>query len=422
MHIHRLCVNTFGYIDAKQLFLFRLLVKLPEGIRIKKNTAEDEEKEQKMKKPSTRAPSLEISITSGSIYEEVMDKLSQLSRIKIKKEKEAPPVKEDMSKIVGNLEKCGLIVKKVESIKTTDNTEEMDDSHEEDDDDNSSEYDVETLEEEDDSDMDYIPSSKKSKKEKTKKEPQKEVKKSKQNKDFIKIQSTKYLCIMCNEKLPSFEMLTKHMSSETPCRVVTISCPICGKEFPSRSRCTSHISSTHKERPKYHCKKCTKFFSNPVTLQIHVELNHTEYFDSTENGYQCKMCDHHADNRRLVLHHINQKHLHVSTLLCDICGKSFLNENGLRCHMQTHRETKSYLCQICSKAFKMKCSLRAHIKTHDTERSFVCDECGKSFKKKYTLTEHKKYHAGDFSFPCNWCCKKFVSKSLLNNHMKNHSA
>lgn len=361
-----------------------------------------------------------------------MEKLSAIPSIKFKKEE---PVQKDMSSIVDNLAKCGLIVKKVTetSESTNNNPLQFDDNN----DDNESEYEIETLDDEDDeddedsSDMEYVPNSSQSKKrspkgklkkETPKKDGTKKPEKKSKNKEFIKIQSTNYLCIMCNEKFASFDMLTKHMTNGVPCRVVTISCPICGKEFPSRSRCSSHISSTHKEKPKYHCTKCSKFFSNPVTLQIHEELNHTEYFDATDNGFRCKMCPHEAENRRLILHHINQNHLHVSTLLCDICGKSFLNENGLRNHIQTHRETKSYLCQICSKAFKMKSSLRAHIKTHDTERSFVCDECGKSFKKKCTLSEHKKYHAGDFSFPCNWCSKKFVSRSLLNTHMKNHSA
>lgn len=377
-----------------------------------------------------------------SAYEELMLKLNQLPFIKIKKTEEQQAHEQDEqnnmmtdpAEIVENLTKCGLIVKKVTDTSAPALSVEDDridtDTYLDSDDVSESEYEIETLDE-DLSDLEYLPQSLKRKRHSntniittnttatpTSKQQQQQ-KRSKR--EYIKIKSTNYMCVMCNEKFASFELLNSHMKNTTPCRIVVITCPLCGKEFPNKSRCTAHMQ-THKEKPRYPCDKCGKVFANRITRQIHTEMNHTEYYDAMDGGYRCKMCEHRTVSKQLVLQHINLNHLHVSTFLCDVCGKSFLNEGGLRAHIMTHRDTKPFLCQICSKAFKMQSSLRAHIKTHDHEKRFVCEECGKSFKKNATLAEHKKYHAGDFSHPCNWCHKRFVSRSLLNTHMKNHAA
>lgn len=277
--------------------------------------------------------------------------------------------------------------------------------------DNSVEIDTAFEKAQDDSDEDYQGHDR----------PKPQKKKPRKHSSFMTVKAASYVCVMCAESFSSFEILSEHMKNQISCRRETsVVCPICDKTFKNRSRCNAHLN-THKEKPKYPCKKCGREFSNTIALQAHSETMHTQYFDATLNSFACKLCSKEVPTKQLIMHHINTSHFHVSTFLCDICGKSFWKESSLRAHRFTHSDTKPYMCQICLKSFKLKNSLRSHINTHNQERQFVCEECGKTFKKNSTLIEHKRHHSGEFPFRCDVCCKKFVSKSAQNTHMKSHT-
>lgn len=335
-----------------------------------------------------------IPIQKKSLVDELVAKLKDVSNIKLKNI-ETKDEKQDMTSVVDYLKKCGLVVKKLPKKHNTDehiekinfkDIESVNKSLQPSEfSDNESEYEIETLEDED-SDYEYL--------EKIKQEHK--TNGNQKHNDFIKIKSTTYLCVMCCSKFPDLKSLTNHISEETPCYVIKVPCPVCGKEFPNKSRCTSHMQS-HKEKQKYFCDKCGKMFNTTISLSAHLEIMHTEYFDAIGDRFQCKLCDHIAETKQQVLQHININHLHLSTFLCDICGKIFTNETGLKVHIMIHRDTKPYLCQICSKAFKIQSSLRAHIKTHSQEKRFVCDQCGKSFKRNCTLRDHKKSHENEIN-------------------------
>lgn len=239
--------------------------------------------------------------------------------------------------------------------------------------------------------------------------------------EFEKIKSTTYVCGRCHDKFSTFNALDNHLNQANPCQKPSVSCPICNKTFVNISSGNAHLN-THKEKqPKHACAKCGKEFFTTVALQVHLEHFHTEYFDATPTGFSCKFCSEQRPNKKSILQHVNKNHKHVTSFLCEKCGKSFWNENSFRAHVLIHSDAKAFICQICSKSFKLQSSLRAHIGTHNEERKFVCDECGKTFKKNFSLTEHKKFHAGYFPFFCNICNKLFVSRSSCNVHHKIHT-
>lgn len=427
---------------CSSLFIYRFLIKLPKGTRIMKVSDVTQ---------GVRSKNHEnlIQVTEEtSLLDQLSQKLKSLSNINIdlgQKKDNNQIVSKNFNEILKNLQKCGLIIRKesdmetynmftnVEKINTKCNRDLKENINSENtfeeiacnineaidyitQENEESEYEIETLEESD-SDFEYIPPMKKN--DKDTKTNKKIDLKTKKTGEFIKIKSTNFMCVMCHIKFNSLSLLMNHIKSPTPCCVISVTCPICGKEFPNKSRCSSHMQ-IHKEKPKFFCDKCGKVFSNTIALMGHLEMMHTEYFDAIGDKFQCKLCDHEAFTKQSVLHHINTSHLHVSTFLCHVCGKSFLNENSLKNHLMIHRDIKPFLCQICSKAFKTQCLLQAHIKTHSQEKRFVCDECGKLFKKNFTLQEHKKCHSGAYCFKCFVCEKQFVSKTALNTHLKIH--
>lgn len=379
--------------------------------------------------------------SATSLLDDLLVKLSNLPNVNIDSIKpKGNPNVEDIETVLSNLNKSGLRVKRLQdSIKQNGKTfkkrtpkEEGHSQNEKEliscniiealeflnsDSENESDYEIEALE--DDSDFEEFNSSKNKQRASDETRKSKVAKISSRDSEFVKIRSTNFMCIMCLNKFPSLKLLTEHMNSPEPCTSTILPCSVCGKEFSSKSRLTAHLQ-IHKEKPKYFCDKCGQSFGNMNKLAIHLEFMHTEYFDAVGEKFQCKLCGHEALSRDLVLQHVNTAHYHVSTYLCHICGKSFMNEIRLKVHIMTHRETRSFLCQICSKAFKTPPSLQAHIRTHNQEKKFVCDECGKAFKKGSTLRDHKKCHASDSSYCCQICDKHFISKSSLSVHLKNH--
>lgn len=309
----------------------------------------------------------------------------------------------ETQKIIRKLSKPGVRIKKVNTSGEKSN-KDGDDNEEED-------------SQEDPSDEDYIPKQTKNKSGKK----NLETKKTEKQESVMLFKKISYVCVMCGESFPTFEILSEHMKSPVSCKQEqSVVCPICEKSFKNRSRCNAHIN-THKEKPKYPCKNCGKEFPNTIALQAHLETMHTPYFDATLDAFACKLCNKEAPTKQRILNHINTNHYRISTFLCDICGKSFWKESSLRAHTLIHTDSKPYMCQICSKSFKLPSSLRAHIQTHSQERRFICDECGKTFKKNTSLMEHKKHHAGHFPFQCDICKKRFVSKSAQSTHMKSHT-
>lgn len=253
-------------------------------------------------------------------------------------------------------------------------------------------------------------------------ETESKTKKRKCEKDanFIKIRNTYFMCMFCLNRFNSMEELMNHMNEPIPCIIPTVfRCDVCDKEFNCQSKLLTHMK-THKEKPTYYCEKCGEAFKNSNKLTNHIESMHTEYFDALGSAFQCKLCNQEFVTHDLVLQHINQIHLHISTLLCHICGKSFMNKVRLNTHIMTHKDTKSFLCQVCSKSFKTPSSLQAHIKTHDETKSFICEACGKAFKTSRSLREHTKIHVSENTYFCIICDKSFRSKFELDEHIKIH--
>ena len=76
------------------------------------------------------------------------------------------------------------------------------------------------------------------------------------------------------------------------------------------------------------------------------------------------------------------------TYKCNICGKSYRGNSGLKVHMMFHTGRFPFWCTECQKGFTCKGNYEYHIAKHEG-RSFPCDLCVKRFQSKQNLLRHK---------------------------------
>lgn len=111
---------------------------------------------------------------------------------------------------------------------------------------------------------------------------------------------------------------------------------------------------------------------------------------------------------------------HRDQLACQVCGKTFLDENRLRKHEKLHSADRPFICEICTKAFTTQAHLKEHLKIHTGFKPYRCDACGKSFIRAPDLKKHERVHSNERPFGCQMCEKAFKHKSHLKDHERRH--
>uniref|UniRef100_A0A3P8U4Z8 Growth factor independent 1A transcription repressor b n=1 Tax=Amphiprion percula TaxID=161767 RepID=A0A3P8U4Z8_AMPPE len=107
---------------------------------------------------------------------------------------------------------------------------------------------------------------------------------------------------------------------------------------------------------------------------------------------------------------------------CIKCSKVFSTPHGLEVHVRrSHSGTRPFACEICGKTFGHAVSLEQHKAVHSQERSFDCKICGKSFKRSSTLSTHLLIHSDTRPYPCQYCGKRFHQKSDMKKHTFIHT-
>ena len=140
-------------------------------------------------------------------------------------------------------------------------------------------------------------------------------------------------------------------------------CDICGTEM-LRTSYAKHVATKHSETKKEidtkpaNCPQCQKEFGNKEKMMNHVYNIHTTF--------PCDICgvilNRRSKHRHYKLYHMDNKDLKHK---CELCGKGFIDNQRLKCHMFTHTNERPYVCQYCSRGFNSQGNLRMHIRgTH----------------------------------------------------------
>ncbi|XP_045455730.1 zinc finger protein 93-like [Melitaea cinxia] len=157
-----------------------------------------------------------------------------------------------------------------------------------------------------------------------------------------------FLCD-CGEQFDDLDTYEKHQYKHNPAGDHL--CNLCGKGFETAEILTGHML----------------LHSNPVGLLV-----------------TCPFCNQNIKRNTLTQH---IKYVHNSKPQCDICSKTFANQNNLKRHMMIHSGIKDFECDICHKRFHQKITMQTHRLTH--VNPYTCSQCGIKFENKSDLTTHR---------------------------------
>ncbi|XP_043941606.1 zinc finger protein Gfi-1 isoform X2 [Protopterus annectens] len=160
----------------------------------------------------------------------------------------------------------------------------------------------------------------------------------------------------------------------------------------------------------YKCIKCSKVFSTPHGLEVHVRRSH-----SGTRPFACEMCGK-TFGHAVSLEQHKAVHSQERSFDCKICGKSFKRSSTLSTHLLIHSDTRPYPCQYCGKRFHQKSDMKKHTFIHTGEKPHKCQVCGKSFSQSSNLITHSRKHTGFKPFGCDLCGKGFQRKVDLRRH------
>nr|XP_032528074.1 zinc finger protein 665-like [Danaus plexippus plexippus] len=237
-------------------------------------------------------------------------------------------------------------------------------------------------------------------------------------------------------------------------------CDLCITAFDHELTLKSHIESRHNKSGEYECCVCKSHLSTKISFDEHYK-RHFRRYECIECGkrtnnlypllkhyndnhgliqleFSCKTCDYKTDKYRVFRYHL-EKH-RQSNVECDLCGKTFVNNNGLKTHLYTvhGQSSRVYGCDKCNKVYKAKSGLSAHIATHSSpvycrdcdtrhtstvhgqsSRVYGCDKCNKVYKAKSGLSAHIATHSSPVY--CRDCDTHFRTPHGLRHHLKTHS-
>ncbi|XP_053549975.1 zinc finger protein Gfi-1 [Bombina bombina] len=160
----------------------------------------------------------------------------------------------------------------------------------------------------------------------------------------------------------------------------------------------------------YKCLKCSKVFSTPHGLEVHVRRSH-----SGTRPFGCEMCGK-TFGHAVSLEQHKAVHSQERSFDCKICGKSFKRSSTLSTHLLIHSDTRPYPCQYCGKRFHQKSDMKKHTFIHTGEKPHKCQVCGKAFSQSSNLITHSRKHTGFKPFGCDLCGKGFQRKVDLRRH------
>ncbi|XP_041954909.1 zinc finger protein 420-like [Alosa sapidissima] len=193
-------------------------------------------------------------------------------------------------------------------------------------------------------------------------------------------------------------------------RQVDLEAPQPSSENIQQSSALLHHQRVHMDRP-FVCDRCGKTFPDEQGLRRHSVIH-------TKRRHQCLQCGRTFLYRYLLTHHHQIKHTDEKPSPCRVCGKRFASKASAAAHIRLHSGERLHSCIVCSKEFVEEKSLKIHMLRHG-EKSYSCLTCGKRFVNRSDLKTHERIHTGEKPYECKICGMSFRQSSHLRSHVSN---
>ncbi|XP_047522818.1 zinc finger protein ZFP2-like [Pieris napi] len=196
-----------------------------------------------------------------------------------------------------------------------------------------------------------------------------------------------HTCHECGRGFKSKETLRVHTTRHDVKK--RFSCDTCKRTFIFKSLLEKHIRSVHIDKDFY-CVECDIKFTSMEALKQHFKRS-KKHTDPSHYKYDCKLCAEKFLTKARLDHHETSLHNLPKTSHCDQCSKVYSGPEALRLHVRRAHpvgESRSeYQCDVCCKVFTRKSGLKVHSRVHTGERPYTC-ACGEAFTQQASLRAH----------------------------------
>ncbi|KAF4524491.1 hypothetical protein B566_EDAN013106 [Ephemera danica] len=208
-------------------------------------------------------------------------------------------------------------------------------------------------------------------------------------------------------------------------------CNECEQVFKKKEAVTDHIK-VHLNLP-FKCNLCPTKFKTPKKLRLH-------FCNTKKYPFFCTVCGKRFKTKTELLIHRSK---HRKTIICETCGKGFINAACLIRHTACYHEAPKFLCPECGAMFSLQNQLDRHLKNHKEmkhvcvdcprkfwdirqlqqhrnmehkEKRFICELCGRALSQKWHYESHMSRHNGERKYGCEDCGKSYTSINALKYH------
>ncbi|CAG9796066.1 unnamed protein product [Diatraea saccharalis] len=237
-------------------------------------------------------------------------------------------------------------------------------------------------------------------------------------------------CTECNKEYENKKSVIRHLRAHVNERPFI--CKLCGRTYKTASEIVRH-SRAHNGTRLFCSQQC-----GYSTVYLGALKEHEKRHNKTEFKYKCEKCDKGFQVKTWYEQHQNV-HTGSKPFVCDICGATFHmdRESNIVIHtlasdlvcseepsitdvmdIKEHGINSYILCDLCGKTLVNNEQLKLHKRMHLGDKPFTCSTCNKSFTKKFNLQLHERSHTGLKSYTCIQCGKHYSQQSTLRRHMQ----
>jgi KRAB domain-containing zinc finger protein len=225
-----------------------------------------------------------------------------------------------------------------------------------------------------------------------------------------------FQCIHCAMSFANKRQLKVHINRIHELKYIGV-CRFCGKGCFTTANLQDH-ERTHTGEKPYTCELCGKSFCTKSSFQSHAVV----HIETT--NFDCDICKKKFKTHDALREH-KKSHLERQ-FKCHLCSKGYLKNSALQIHILTHSNFKPYQCDTCSSEYYTRYQLICHMnKKHIHPKSQICEICGKGFQSKHNIRRHIQTAHRDSGIyvKCDICDKLYANhNSLINHKLRSHSA